>query len=245
MKRFYKVVECEAVEGGYQISLDSRPVRTPMKSLLIVPERALADAVVQEWRDQGEEIEPVSMPLTGLLNVAIDYVEPRRSEVVADLASYAESELLCYRADEQEELCSLQDERWQPLLDWADDTLSIGLSITHGVLPISQPAGVKKTVGAIVERMAPLALTGLLKLVPALGSIVLGLAMFHGRISAEAAYDLSVLEDVWQEGQWGPDSEAIERRSKVKADVVNAERLLRLGRALESVCDESWRDSVT
>lgn len=229
MKRFYDAVTLEPVEGGYQICLDGRPVRTPLKAPLTAPQKPLADAVAQEWHDQDGDIDINAMPLTGLLNVAVDYVEPRRSEVAAEAATYIETDLLCYRDDKQEELRQLQEWRWQPILEWADKSLSIRLFVTQGVLPISQPPEAMRTVGAVLDRMEPLALTAVLKLAPALGSILLGLAVIHGRLGAEEAYDLSVLEDSWQEQKWGQDDEAGQRREHVKSEVIAAVRLLTLG----------------
>lgn len=229
MKRFYDAVTTEPVDGGFQICLDGRPVRTPLKALLVAAHKPLADAVVQEWASQDGEIDLMSMPLTALLNVAADHVESRRDEVVAEIASYIETDLLCYRDDKQAELQELQEARWQPVLDWADSALSIRLSVTGGVLPISQPPEAKRTLVVILEGMDPLALTAMLKLAPLFGSALLGLAVIHGRFSAEEAYDLSVLEDVWQEQKWGQDDEASQRRASLREEGVAVGRLLVLG----------------
>jgi chaperone required for assembly of F1-ATPase len=67
--------------------------------------------------------------------------------------------------------------------------------------------------------------------VPALGSLVLGLALAAGRIDAKAAKDASTLDERYQEEFWGLDAEAASRRAQVAADVALAARLLELARA--------------
>ena len=229
MKRFYETVAAEQVDGGYQIYLDGRPVRTPLKALLVAAQKSLAEAVVQEWNNQDGEMDLSSMPLTALLNVAVDHVAPRKAEVVAEIAAHVEMDLLCYRADTQEELHQLQEERWQPILDWANKSLSVRLSVTSGVLPISQPPEAVKSVVVTIEGMELLVLTGMLTLVPLFSSALLGLAVSHGRVSAIGAYDLSVLEDVWQEQKWGQDDEASQRRASLREEAAAVGRLLALG----------------
>lgn len=234
MKRFYESVAAEPVDGGYQICLDGRPVRTPLKALLVAAQKPLAEAVVQEWQDQDGDIDLNSMPLTALLNVAADHVAPRRADVIAEITAYVETDLLCYRDGQQEELHHLQEARWQPLLDWAEESLLIQLIVTGDVLPISQPPEATTRMVAAVECLEPLALTGMLKLAPLFGSVLLALAVIHGRVSAEEAYDLSVLEDVWQEQKWGQDDEAVQRRASLREEAVATGRLLVLGGVTDS-----------
>lgn len=228
MKRFYEIASAEPADGGFQISLDGRPVCTPMKAFLIVRQKSLADAVAQEWGDQNDEIDIDAMPLNALLNVAIDHVELRSAEVIAELAAYVESDLLCYRDDKQDELCRTQDQKWQPVLDWAVDSLSIALSVTLGVLPVPQPSEASEAAREILDRMEPLTLAAMLKLVPALGSFLLGLAVIYGHLGAEEAYEISILEETWQEQKWGRDEEAIQRRAGVRTEMAAVGRLLEL-----------------
>ncbi|HEU0134406.1 MAG TPA: ATP12 family chaperone protein, partial [Allosphingosinicella sp.] len=119
MKRFYENASVSPEEGGVAILLDGRPVRTPARNLLRVPTEELAEAIASEWNDQGEKIDPQSMPLTGLANAAIDRVEPDPTAFGATLARYGESDLLCYRAEGPRPLVERQARQWDPLLGWA------------------------------------------------------------------------------------------------------------------------------
>ena len=119
MKRFYKDVTIVAESDGHAIRLDDRPVRTPARALLTLPTLALAQAVAEEWRAQGDTVDPASMPFTGLANAAIDHIVPNRAQFAAGIARYGESDLLCYRAHSPETLVARQAAAWDPLLDWA------------------------------------------------------------------------------------------------------------------------------
>ena len=47
-KRFYDEVSAAEQDGGFAVLLDGRTVRTPLKLQLIVPTRALAEAIAEE-----------------------------------------------------------------------------------------------------------------------------------------------------------------------------------------------------
>src|SRR5687767_15155698 len=73
-KRFYKGVSVGETSDGFAILLDGRPVKTPAKKPLVLPTRRAADLVAAEWHAQAEVITPVKMPLTRLVNSALDGV---------------------------------------------------------------------------------------------------------------------------------------------------------------------------
>src|SRR5262249_37785665 len=110
---------------GYRVLLDARPLKTPAKREFAVPSRALAEAIAAEWQAQGDEIDPSSMPLTRLVNSAIDGVSGRQAEVRADISKYLASDLLCYRAVATSELVARQADAWDQLLDWSQQTLCL------------------------------------------------------------------------------------------------------------------------
>ena len=119
MKRFWKDVAVVEQDGGWAVELDARPVRTPARAPLILPTESLANAVAEEWRSVGEEIDPRAMPLTGLANAAIDRVAPERQAFADGLARYAEADLACYRSEWPPDLVERQAAGWDKLLSWA------------------------------------------------------------------------------------------------------------------------------
>lgn len=224
MKRFYTEV---TIANG-EILLDGRKVRTPARAWLVLPFAALTEAVADEWRAQAETIDPRAMPLTGLANAAIDRVAPDPQAFAATLAAYAETDLLCYRAENPLELAARQAEEWDPLLAWARRRYDIEFALAEGVVHVAQPAATVARLTAALSARDPFALAGISPLVTIGGSLVTALAVAEGAVAAEAAFDLTHLDELWQAEQWGEDAEAARARAARRGDFMAAARFLAL-----------------
>lgn len=228
MKRFYKTVSVEPVAGGGAIRLDGRPVKTPARAELILPTPSLAAAVAAEWEAQQDDIDPRSMPLTGLANAAIDRVAPDPSAFAQTLASYAESDLVCYRAESPAELVGIEAECWDPLIDWAQQRYDIEFEIVHGIMHCAQPDETVERLSAAVRGYDHFQLAALQPLITIAGSLVIALALAEGEIDGRAAFDAAHLDELWQIEQWGEDELAREAREARSDDFRAAARFLGL-----------------
>lgn len=228
MRRFYKAVTVEPVAAGHAIRLDGRAVKTPARAELVLPTSALAQAVSGEWDAQGETIDPRAMPLTGLANAAIDRVAPDRPVFVSGLAIYAETDLLCYRAEAPAELVGRQAESWDLLIDWAQQRYDIEFEIVHGIMHQPQPLETVARLAAAVEAYDAFQLAALQPLVTIAGSLVIALALAEGEIDARAAFDTAQLDELWQAEKWGEDALATKTREAHSADFRAAARFLAL-----------------
>ena len=225
-RRFWADATVEPVEGGHAVRLDGRPVRTPAKAELVVPTQALARGVAEEWRAQGDVVDPLSMPLTRAANATLDKVVPQRGAVAAELAGYGASDLLCYRADGPEELLARQAAAWDPMLDWADARFAARLAVTRGVMPAPQPANAVEALRAHVDGLSSWHLTALSEFVTLSGSLVLGLAVLDRACAADAAWTLSRIDESWQIERWGEDEEEARRTERRRAAFAQAEAFL-------------------
>ena len=228
MRRFYQKAEISAAADGYGVALDGRPVKTPAKRDLLVPSAALAAAISGEWDAQECEVRPPAMPLTQLANTAIDRVGPQRGAVVEQVAHYAGTDLVCYRAMRPPELAARQEAAWQPLVDWAVLRYDAPLAVTTGVIPVAQPEASLRALAAAVAEHDDFALAALSAATAACGSLVIALALCEGRLDAEAAFAASQLDESFQIEAWGEDSEQAERRHALAADIAAAARFLAL-----------------
>ncbi len=219
MKRFWTSVS--VADGG--VFLDARPVRTPARAPLILPNDRLAQAVAGEWRAVTDEIEPRAMPLTGFANAAIDRPPPPES-----IAAYGENDLLCYRAEAPEPLVERQHLIWEPLLDWARGRYDIGFAITAGVVPVSQPEASVARLAAAVAALDRWERTALSPLVSIGGSLVVGLMLVEDALGPDAAFDACHLDELWQAELWGEEWMATEMRAARRADFLNAASFLAL-----------------
>ena len=207
-KRFWEQVTVTESAGRFAVELDGRKVKTPAKAGLILPTRAMAEAIAAEWMAQEDAVNPHTMPFTRSANAALDKVQLQHNEVADMLAEYGDSDLLCYRADSPVELVQRQSDQWDPALDWAASALNARLQTRQGIQHQRQDAEVLKGLQARVRALSAFQLAAFHDLVSMSGSLILGFAAAAGWRDADEIWTLSRLDETWQEEQWGPDDEA-------------------------------------
>lgn len=226
-RRFYKAVSVEPAPEGYEVRLDARTVRTPKGAKLALPTRALADQVAEEWAAQGETIEVASMHVTRLANTALEAIPAARPETAGQVAQYAGTDLLCYFAEDPGALVERQARAWGPILDWAEAELGLRFVRASGIIHQAQPVETLDAVKAIALSLDDFRLAGLAFGSALFGSTVLALAVLKGRLTGEAAFDVSRVDEAYQEEKWGIDAEAAERTERLRAEAVMLERWFR------------------
>ena len=212
-KRFYVSAEVREFVNGFAVALDGKPIRTPGRRQLIGPGRPLAEAMTAEWSAQLATIDPATMPMTRLVNSAIDGVAGHEGEVAADIAKYAGSDLVCYRAGAPAGLVALQNAHWDPVLAWADTAHNWRLVHSTGVVHVAQPAKTLAGIAEAVARYDALALAGLHSMTTLMGSVLLALAVAERHLAADAAWMAAHVDEDFQISQWGADAEAAARRA--------------------------------
>lgn len=228
LKRFWSQATVEKTDQGFAILLDGRSVKTPAKSNLIVPTEKMARAIAAEWDAQTEEVQPHTMPITRAANSAIDKVRVQFDEVTDLILAYGEADLLYYRADAPAQLVERQNEQWNPLVDWAKSRYGVTPVIGQGVMFVAQEPDILVKFEPVVKNMSEFQVAAFHDLVGISGSLILGLAVFDGFVSAETAWNLSRLDEDWQIEQWGQDDEAQEVAEQKYASMVNAHTFLQL-----------------
>ena len=212
-KRFYKDAARIEKQGGFEIALDGRPVRTPLKRVLRLTDEVFADLVVSEWAGQGEFIDPATMPATRLANSAADTVTDSRAAVAAEIIAYAGSDLLCYRAANPSGLAARQAEIWDPILAAVEARIGARFVRAEGIVHVTQPAAVAERVADAVEGLSELQLAAVQLLTTLTGSAVLAIALAHNLIGSDAAWAAAHVDEDWQISLWGTDEEAEARRA--------------------------------
>ena len=227
-RRFYKSVNTEKGSAGWCVALDGKILRSPGKNAFELPGRALAQAIAAEWDAQVEQVKPTTMPLMQLAATAIDRVAGERDKIVAELAGYAATDLVCYRAAEPEALVAREAQAWDPLLDWLRRRYDVSLLTTSGIVHVAQPQATMEALTRVVAGYDDFTLAALATAVHAAGSLVIGLALAEGEITPEQAAHAAQVDELYQAEHWGEDSEAVDRRIGQLADLVAARRLLDL-----------------
>jgi chaperone required for assembly of F1-ATPase len=227
-RRFYKAVEVAPAEtGGFAVLLDGRNLRGPKGGRVVLPTRALADHVAEEWAGQGESLDLATMHATRLANTAIDSVPQARDATAQAIADYAGSDLLCYYAESPAGLLARQTELWSPVLDRAEAEAGLRFVRASGIVHQAQPPETLEEVKALAFGLDDFGLTGLAFGAPLFGSAVLAIALLKGWISGETAFTLSRVDDAWQESQWGIDAEAAERTARLHVEAAMLDRWFR------------------
>jgi chaperone required for assembly of F1-ATPase len=227
-KRFYKNASVnDAGEGGFAILLDEKPVKTPQRRTLAAPSRALAETIAQEWHAQETVIDPARMPATRLANVVIDGVHDQAAAVTDEVTKYLGSDLLCYRADSPPGLVARQAQHWDPVIEWARNTLGARFVLVEGIVFAAQPDDTIARMRAAIPR-DPWRLGAVASLTTITGSALLALALNAGAIEPEAAWTAAHVDEDWQMSSWGRDEEALVRRAFRRADFDAAVSVLAL-----------------
>lgn len=225
VSRFWKeVTVAPHTDGGWAVLLDGRTPKTPAKAQLVLPTEAAAQLVADEWAAQGEFLDPNTMPATRLASTAIDRIGQAREPVADEIAAYAGTDVVCYLAEHPTPLVKRQEAAWTPWREWAAGEMGVALEPAVGIIHQPQSEASIARVKAHALTLDDMRLTGLATAVPLLGSAVLALALEQGVLPGEEAFDLSRIDELFQEEQWGVDAEAAERTEARRAEAVLLER---------------------
>ncbi len=223
-RRFYAAVAVRAVAEGFAVCLDGRGLRTPAGLALVTPTESLARLLAEEWAAQDRYIIMTAMPATRLAFTTLDRIAGAREAVCAEVARFAGSDVLCYFAAFPRSLVVRQEEGWAPLLAWAEEELDIRLLRAVGIAHQAQPAESLLRVARRADQLGDFGLAGVAHATALFGSAILAFALERGRLSGEAALELSRLDEIFQAEQWGLDAEAAQRVESMRIEAVMLDR---------------------
>lgn len=230
MKRFYREVTVAETGSGFGVQLDGRAIKTVSARPQMVPTRALADVMAQEWAEQGDEIDPARFLFRDMADYAIDVVSPDPAAAIDSLLPYAATDTLCYRAEPDEPFAARQRVMWEPLLAAAEARLGVKFVRISGVMHKPQ---LPETLERLRDELATLdafALAALRNTAGLAASLVIGLAALDPQADVDALWDAANLEEDWQVELWGKDWEAAELRAKRAAAFAAAAKFAQLAR---------------
>jgi chaperone required for assembly of F1-ATPase len=212
-RRFYQKAAARPHEGGHAVFLDGRVAKTPARRSLVVSDARVAEALAAEWQAQQGEINPATMPVTRIVNAAIDRVAGERDAVRAEIVQYAGSDLVCYRAEGPATLTGAQEKAWTPVLAWARQRLGARFILAEGVVHVAQSPDALGAIEAALGALDPLRLAAISTVTTLTGSALIALALADGMFSLDAAWTAAHVDEDWQMSQWGVDAMAMERRA--------------------------------
>jgi chaperone required for assembly of F1-ATPase len=212
-RRFYKEATVGPHEAGFAVMLDGRVAKTPAGEPLAVASERIADALAAEWGAQGERLDPAAMPLTRIVNSALDGVAREMDAVRADIVRHAGGDLVCYRAAGPEGLVARQEAAWAPLLAFVRDAYGARFVLAEGVMHVGQNPEAIAAIERALQGYDALSLAAIHTMTALTGSAVIAIAVAARRISAEEAWTAAHVDEDWQMSQWGEDEQALLRRA--------------------------------
>jgi chaperone required for assembly of F1-ATPase len=228
-KRFYKEASAAEAPGGFALLLDGKQAKTPAKRNLVLPNRKLADAVAAEWNAIDEFIDPSLLPLTKLANLAIDAIADAPEPVMAEIVQYAGTDLVFYRASEPEGLVAAQNERWNPVIVWAEAKLGTRFMLAEGIVHAKQSdEALARVRGAAEALPRPFALAAAASATNLSGSALIALALANGALSGDEAWNAAHVDEQWNISRWGEDSDAQRRFAARHVEFSAAAKMLGL-----------------
>ena len=230
MKRFYREVTVAPAGEGWRVLLDGRGIKTGGGRDQIVPSRPLAEAMAQEWSQQGDELDTAAFIFRDLADYAIDIVALDRDGAIRCLLPYAETDTLCYRAEDGEALHERQAEVWAPLLAAAEARWDVQFNCIEGIIHQPQPTETMERMRAVLSSQEGFTLAALNTLTSLAASLVIGLAALLPNSKAEDLWDAANLEEDWQAELWGKDADAEALRARRLKTFTAAMRFAQLAR---------------
>ena len=154
-----------------------------------------------------------------------NYVTENTSQVVAVLAEFAQTDVLLFWHPKAE-INATQQKTWQPILDKINTDLNSVFKATEGLEILPQN---KTSAQIFAQKISALPMTKLTALYAAalnLKSPLLAYAMVQKMISADAAFAAAFLEELQQNQAWGEDNEALQKRARIKEEILKIEEYL-------------------
>ncbi len=220
MRKTYKIAETGTAPGGYVVRLDGQTARTPANNPLLLQSKPLIDAIAQEWEAQGNDVRPMTMPMTRLANTMVDKARgPDRPAMNAELLKYAGSDLICYFAVKPPELIKLHQELWNPLLSWMKEKYGIVLETVSGIQYHQQPQEALDKLKKLINGLDAAEFTVVQSAAATTGSVAIALALLEERLTAEEAHQAACVDEIYQLKTWGADALAQQRLDTLQSEL--------------------------
>jgi chaperone required for assembly of F1-ATPase len=206
-------------KDGWTVMRDDEPLKTPRNLAVTVPTEKLAEALIHECVGQGDKLDLRKMPMTQMTLTALDIASHHREEVITGIMRHGETELLCQRASEPEDLVQRQNKTWQPYLDWCAQTFKAELSVATGITPPHQKPEALEALRHYLEGQDDYRIIGISEAVGICGSLVLGLALATSHADIDAIFAAAECDVLWQAQKWGQDPATEGRLSDIKREL--------------------------
>lgn len=220
MKKFWKIIEIQKNSSkSFQILLDKKKLKTPLKNELILSNQIIANEVLKEWDQNFDIINTENLVFYGLLSTAIDRIHEQRDAYISDIINFIDTDLICYRAEGPYDLVSLQNQNWNPILLLIEKYTKVNINIFKGIMPLEQDLKVHAEIKHFIINLSDVQISVLHRITNLIGSVFLSICILKKDLSKKQAYEFAFLDELWQAKNWGYEEEASIKRNKIRIEL--------------------------
>ncbi len=220
MKKFWKIVQVKKKSiNSYEILLDDKILRTPLKKKLIISNAKIAEEIYKEWNQDTNFIDTDNMIFYGIISTSIDKIYINRKLYIDDMLHFIDTDLICYRAENPDDLVRLQSKNWDPIISKVEKYINNKIAVFNGIMPVGQNKVIKNTITKSLTKFSDLEISVMHRITNITGSIFLALCVLKNDIIKKDVFELSYLDELWQAQNWGYEEEASRNRKKIKNEL--------------------------
>ncbi len=220
MRKFWKTVKVKRKSSNsYEILLDKNVLKTPMKKELIIQNSKIAKEIHNEWNQDKNTLDTDAMIFYGIISTSIDKISNNRILYINDILDFIDTDLICYRAEEPNDLVQWQSKNWDPILLKVEKYINNKIDVFKGIMPSKQNKRIKFKINKILTELSDLEIITLHRITNITGSVFLSLCILNNDKIREKAFELSHLDELWQAENWGFEEEASYNREKINIEL--------------------------
>ena len=220
MRKFWKTVKVKKKScNSYEILLDENVLKTPMKKKLTIQNSKIAEEIYKEWNQDKNIVDTDAMIFYGIISTFIDKISNNRTLYVNEILNFIDTDLICYRAEEPNDLVQWQSKNWDPILLKVEKYINNKIDVFKGIMPLKQNKEIKFKITKFLTKYSDLEVIALYKITNITGSIFLSLCILNNDIIKEKVFELSHLDELWQAENWGYEEEASNNREQINFEL--------------------------
>ena len=190
-----------------------------MKKRLTILNSKIAQEIKKEWNQDTSVLDTDAMIFYGIISTSIDKIINNRMSYINDILSFIDTDLICYRAEEPNDLVQWQNKNWDPILLKVEKYINNKVDIFKGIMPSKQKKEIKFKITTFLTKFSDLEIIVLHRITNITGSVFLSLCILNNELIKEKAFELSHLDELWQAENWGFEEEASSNREKINFEL--------------------------
>ncbi len=165
----------------------------------------------------------------GILYFSFDLDKKKKYKVIEGIASFLNTDLMCYRAEKNSELEKIQKKIWDPLINFVESKYAFTFYTTSGVIPINQESSNREKLIKILSKLDRHQLTTFYYITNFSNSNIITLNFLANNINSKNTWKAMSIEEEYNLKKWGKDKEAWHRlldKKKYFNEIINFNLLL-------------------